>query len=226
MKFVSVALAASLLVSTPALADFTGPRAEVRLGLDAVNLGINEKYVDAYNGVIEDSGDYDFNAKKNGAAYGLGLGYDIAAGKKFVVGVEANVDFGGAKFCQGGDDYEYCLKSGRDIELAVRGGVTVTPATLLYAKLGYANGRFKEVAVEDGETLVNNGKNRDGLRIGAGVETALSGSIYLKVEYSYTDYKNWQWTETEGSQSGWLYTSDYTYGYERHRVVAGLGYRF
>ncbi len=225
MKFVSVAIAASLLASTPAMAEnFAGPRVDVRLGLDVVGTKLAQEYEETQDGssIYQDS--YSESVAKTGFVYGLGLGYDINAGKNFVVGVEANLDFANTKECDSYDDYRSCLKAGRDIELAVRGGVIINPNTLLYAKLGYANGRFKMTEVEDGEKT-SLGKNRDGLRVGAGVETTLSSNLYLKVEYSYTDYKNWKFTES-GSGSYYDWSIDSKLGFDRHKVVAGLGYRF
>ena len=225
MKFVSVAIAASLLASTPALAEnFAGPRVDVRLGLDATSIKLAQEYQEIVDGDVDYEDSYRDSRTETGFVYGLGLGYDINAGKNFVVGVEANLDFASTKQCDGYDDYRSCLKAGRDIELAVRGGVIVNPNTLLYAKLGYANGRFKAIDVIDGEKTTL-GKNRDGLRVGAGVETTLTSNLYLKVEYSYTDYKDWKYTDT-GSREYYDWRVDSKLGFDRHKVVAGLGYRF
>lgn len=224
MKFVTAAVAAALLTSTPVLAqNFTGPRAEVRLGLDVAGSKLASKYQETIGGVTETE-EFSDRGTSTGFAYGLGLGYDVAAGKNFVVGVEANLDFSDTKDCveEFYDWEDLCLKAGRDIELAVRAGAVVNPSTLVYAKVGYANGRIKMTGWDWWqEEKLSEGKNRDGLRIGAGVETALSSKLYLKVEYSYTDYKDWKTSYTQGT-----YRDEARLGLDRHKAQAALGVRF
>lgn len=233
MKLVSVAIAASLLASTPALAqNFTGPRAEVRLGLDVLGdkYDYTSKWEDTYYNYSDSYSDTERTAK-TGLNYGLGLGYDIAAGKNFIVGVEANLDFSDAKACEESDDDELCLKAGRDIEVGVRGGFIVNPNTLLYAKIGYANGRLKVTGDKDlvdevKEEYGSRAKNLDGLRLGAGVETVLSKNLYLKVEYTYTDYKSVKFADSGSDGYGYKWSYTEAHNFDRHKVVAGLGVRF
>jgi outer membrane immunogenic protein len=67
-KLLFVAAAAAVLLVTPAMAkDFTGPRAELTLGVDDVTSGVDATDV----------------------AYGVALGYDLQLKNKLVVGVEA-----------------------------------------------------------------------------------------------------------------------------------------
>jgi outer membrane immunogenic protein len=91
------------------------------------------------------------------------------------------------------------VKAGRDLYAGVRAGYVVAPSTLLYVKGGYTNAR---VTAESGNVKV--GENLDGFRIGAGVERSF-GKAYGKIEYRY---------------------SNYSQDFERHQVLAGIGYRF
>ncbi|WP_448661734.1 outer membrane protein [Sphingomonas sp. CJ20] len=92
-----------------------------------------------------------------------------------------------------------CIKAGRDLYAGVRAGVIAAPNTLLYVKGGYTNARF----ILDTPTI-HDGENLDGFRLGAGVERSF-GKAYGKIEYRY---------------------SNYSQDFERHQVLAGIGYRF
>ncbi|WP_380873507.1 hypothetical protein ACFB49_41910 [Sphingomonas sp. DBB INV C78] len=153
-RFVAAALAATVL-ATPAFAqddaNFTGPRVEAIVGYDVVGIpGVSDP---------------------DGVAYGVGLGYDFAAGG-MILGLEAEIADSSTKI---GD-----LVSDRDIYVGARVG-TVIGQSLLYAKAGYTNARFEQ----DGF----GGANGDGFRLGAGLEYALGNNMFLKGEYRYSNYE-------------------------------------
>jgi outer membrane immunogenic protein len=184
VAFAAVAAGSALFgLSTPALAqapvgDFTGPRVEGIVGWDRSQ---------AY-------GDHD-----DGVLYGLGAGYDIQSGN-LVLGVDAEVNDSTAKDCGGG----ICAKAGRDLYIGGRVGTVVGARTLLYVKAGYTNARYKLAFDGSGGDTID-GRNYDGLRVGAGAEYALSPKTFVKAEYRYSNYQD---------------------GIERHQVVGGVGLRF
>lgn len=111
--------------------------------------------------------------------YGVTIGLDTQVGTSpVIVGVEASVDN---------------VFDRRDIGAAARLGVRATDDVLLYGKAGYAN--FKD----------SFSRELDGLRVGGGVEFALTNELFAGVEYRYTDFQA---------------------GVGKHGAVARLGLRF
>ena len=145
----------------------------------------------------------------NGVTYGVGAGYDFQMGGA-VVGVEGEASDATTDRCAHdvsvtGD--ALCFKAKRDLYVGGRVGAVVGSNTLLYAKAGYTNGRFG-LDYKDGGTGAANfksGRNLDGYRIGAGVEHAIGTRSFVKAEYRYSNYQD---------------------GFDRHQVVAGVGFRF
>ncbi|WP_380873509.1 hypothetical protein ACFB49_41920 [Sphingomonas sp. DBB INV C78] len=188
-KVATALLLASAVAATPALAqdaaNFAGPRVEGVIGWDRVQA----------NGGHDD-----------GVLYGIGAGYDLQSGN-MVYGLEAELTDSDVKACVGAAttaDPRLCAKTGRDIYVGGRVGAVVGGSTLLYAKAGYTNARYK-VSADDGTVFISDGSNLDGIRVGAGAEYALSPNTYLKAEYRYSNYEQ---------------------GLERHQVVGGFGFRF
>lgn len=193
-------------VAVPAFAaDFTGPRIEARLGFDRFGGSVTSSTATARD-------------HRDGVAYGVGAGYDIAVPgySSLIVGVEANVDLFSTSVCSpvNGND-QACLKARRDIDLAVRIGGKIAASTLLYVKAGYANSRVRET-YSDFTTPANNfsaGANGDGYRLGAGLEYAVTKQVYAKTEYRYTGYGH----ENVGA---------FQVGYHRNQIIAAVGVRF
>jgi len=127
----------------------------------------------------------------DGFLYGVGLGYDFDLGGA-VFGVEAELaDSTTKRDVVGGT-----LESDRDIYVGGRVGLPIGTSTLAYVKAGYTNARLEAAGI---------GENGDGVRVGAGLEHRLSGNLFVKGEYRYSNY--------EGD-------------IERHQLVGGLGLRF
>ena len=101
------------------------------------------------------------------------------------------------------------LKTGRDLYAGVRLGGELVPGFLVYAKGGYTNAKVT-ASYDDGAVIVSGSDKLDGYRLGAGVETNVSGFL-ARVEYRYSDYGHYEGT---GIQP------------DRHQVAAMLGYRF
>lgn len=130
---------------------------------------------------------------EDGIAYGVALGYDMTVGTSLFVGVEGDADFANTKKCISG----VCVKTGRDLSALLRVGADVGGTTKVYALGGYANGRLRATGL--------GGANGDGVRVGAGVQTAIGSKLYGKAEYRYTNYED---------------------GVSRNQVLVGLGVQF
>lgn len=127
----------------------------------------------------------------SGVVYGLNVGYDFQAGG-VVLGVEAEAADSTSKVEVLGTTV---AELGRDLYVGGRIGFT-SGSALIYAKAGYTNARL-----ESGGTS----GDADGVRVGAGVEYLLSGNIFAKAEYRYSNYEA---------------------DIERHQAIAGVGIRF
>lgn len=94
--------------------------------------------------------------------YGATVGFDFRVAGPVIAGVEANVDN---------------VFDRRDVGASARLGVEATDNLLLYGKVGYAN-------YEDTFS-----RKLDGLRVGGGLELAVTKNVFAKVEYRYTDFE-------------------------------------
>jgi outer membrane immunogenic protein len=145
----------------------------------------------------------------DGVLYGAGVGYDVQMGG-MVLGVEGEAAGSTTDQCATGISVagdRLCAKLGRDLYVGGRIGAVVGGRTLLYAKAGYTNARIR-LTYTDGGTGVNNfnlGSNKDGWRVGGGVEQSVGSRTFVKAEYRYSTY------------SGSI---------DKHQVVAGFGFRF
>lgn len=174
----------------------------------------------------DDAIDPDVDESVDGFVYGFAAGYDKDLGK-LVLGIEGELTDSTAESDEGNGFADFGLgevAAGRDLYLGARLGVKVTPATLIYAKLGYTNARFNYVAAHDGDEedyRVN--LDTDGYRVGLGVEQKLGLNAFAKVEYRYSNYSEGEIDfEAEGIPDGNSFATDA----DRHQVMLGVGYRF
>jgi outer membrane immunogenic protein len=207
----STALAGAAQAQDYQKPNFGGPRIEVQGGWDMLRADAT---------VADSTGIYKGHDNSGGFVGGLAAGYDVQLGN-FVVGAEAGATFATTKDCGevfGGD--RYCIKPGRDLEIGLRVGTLIDRRNLIYVKAAYVNGQLRESYkdfVEAGNDFSDH-LNRGGYRVGAGLQTAITPSLYTKVEYRYTDYKDLKsYSEGEGSTK---------LAFSRHQIVAAAGYHF
>ena len=147
--------------------------------------------------------------RADGVLYGAGVGYDAQMGG-LLVGVEGEASGSTASECATGINRasdRLCAKLGRDLYVGGRIGAVVGNSTLLYAKGGYTNARLRLTYTDGlaGAGNFNVGDNKDGFRVGGGVEQAVGRNAYVKAEYRYSSYSD---------------------RFDKHQVVAGAGIRF
>ena len=192
-KFAFAALCLAATIATPALAQ------------DNPNLG--GFHVDGLVGWDRTSIQ---NEHANGVTYGVGAGYDFQAGNA-IFGVEAEAsdstadrDVTGAVIA--GDSLR--VRAGRDLYVGGRVGFGVGSNSLIYAKAGYTNARFR-ADYDDGTAATvadfTQRTNLDGVRAGVGAQFGIGSRAYLRTEYRYSNYQD---------------------GVDRHQVVGGVGFRF
>ena len=207
-----------LATATPAMAqdsdNFDGFRIEALAGYDVSKAG--------------STSDNDTNANDDqsidGLAYGVGAGYDFDAGG-VVLGLEAEYVGSTAETEYDMGDFEDIgvgnVETGRDLYLGARIGVKANDDLLVYAKGGYTNATYN-FRNNDGTTEYEVDLDTDGFRVGAGLEYALSGNTFAKVEYRYSNYSDAE-LDFEGDAPD-VAVPDIDL--DRHQVMAGFGMRF
>jgi len=150
------------------------------------------------------------NEHANGVTYGVGAGYDFRSGNA-IFGVEAEAsDSTADRSVTGavipGDSLR--VRAGRDLYVGGRVGFGVGSNSLVYAKAGYTNARFR-ADYDDGTAATAadfvQRTNLDGIRAGVGAQIGVGSRAYLRTEYRYSNYQD---------------------GVDRHQVVGGFGVRF
>jgi outer membrane immunogenic protein len=170
----------ALLAALPDAAHAETPgraRAEITVGYD--RLSSHDDFVDLPDRLA-------------GTRVGGAIGYDVAVSPRVMIGVEADAGWtlDSAKTVPLARD-RLTQELKRDLGLSMRVSVAVSPSTTLFAKAGYANSRFTQrydFAVIGGYETERRHYDRSGVRLGAGIEQALSGAIYAKAEYRWTRY--------------------------------------
>jgi outer membrane immunogenic protein len=217
MKYALLAAAAVAAVSsTSAMAQEAAPagfHVEGVLGYDSTKGTIDYEDTAFPADNVKDS------ASDGSLLYGVNAGYDFPLGTN-TIGVEVGAEWTDSKHCEelfGGD--ALCASLKRNLYAGLKGSTMLAPRTALTAGIGYVNGKAG-LSYDDLSTNgvdVADSADRDGFRLKLGLEQALSSNLFAKVEYRYSDYKNY--TYTDGTESIDL-------GFTRHQIVAGLGVRF
>ncbi|OYU15056.1 MAG: hypothetical protein CFE37_07495 [Alphaproteobacteria bacterium PA4] len=191
---IGTALLAVVAASPAAAYEFDGIRIEGQGGFDRLQFKQNS------NGIA-------INGNDNGWTYGAEAGFDLRLSPKVILGALGNYNWSsvGRTFANG---------AGSSIAADSRGtwsamgrlGVKVTDTTLLYVGAGYASTKVNYLVVPatPGASF-NTSERYGGVRGAVGLEQGLGRSLYAKVEYRYTNYKD---------------------GMQGHQVIGGLGLRF
>jgi outer membrane immunogenic protein len=212
-----LAAGSAIALSAPAMAQqnptFTGPRVEALVGYDINRPGSDQD--------IDNADDLDQSFE--GASYGVGVGYDFAAGGA-LLGIEGEYMGSSAE-----TDYDTgaiqtfgvgAVEAGRDLYIGARAGILATPRTLLYVKGGYTNASYNVLTRAEGATT-DTDINLDGYRVGGGAEYAVSPNLFVKAEYRYSNYGEGEVRGPDGIRS-----DRFDVDMDRHQIMAGLGYRF
>jgi len=203
---------ASMAFAAPAFGQgFGGFRAEARIGYDSPSLEL--EYQDVLGTVTASN-------NEDGLGFGAELGYDFPVGGGVTLGGYVGVDFSDADFCRPvGQIEQGCFEVRRNIYIGARGGVEVTPSTLIYAKAGYSNGQAR-INFDDAQDLVDDlvdSGSRDGWHFGLGVEQNFGSMFYGKLEYTYTIYSDIDFVNPDFRV---------TLDSNRSQFMAGFGLRF
>jgi outer membrane immunogenic protein len=194
-----VAAVGGAFVATPALAaSFDGPYVGAQVGWQS------EKMRD----VKSSFGTIPVNDTKDSITGGVFVGYDATINRRFVVGAEAGVDLASDDEVQASSaGTNYSVDPKYSFDVTARAGYLVDPKTLLYVRGGYTNARVRATVV-NGTAIESASRSQDGWLAGAGVERQVAQNVTARLEYRFSKFG-----EGDGKD-------------DRHRVLAGLAYRF
>jgi outer membrane immunogenic protein len=197
VAFLAAVAGASL--AAPALAaPFNGPYVGAQVGWQSAKT----KDVKSSFGVVP------VDEKKEAITGGVFAGYDATIRGRFVLGAEAGLDLATddeAQATVGGTTYTIDPKYSFDV--TARAGYLLQPKTLLYVRGGYTNERTRTTIVNASVNESASG-SMSGWLVGGGVEHQVAQNVSARVEYRYSKFSG-------GNAKD-----------ERHRVLAGLAYRF
>lgn len=197
----SAALATILAVpfaTASSAAQFDGPFVGAQVGWQS------EKMQDLKSSI----GTVPVDNTKNSVTGGVFAGYDKTINGRFVVGAEAGLDVASDdEVTRSFSGTSYSVDPKYAIDLTARAGYLVNPQTLLYARGGYTNARIRTTAT-NAAGVDSASNSQDGWLVGGGAERQLNDHVSARAEYRYSKL-----SEDDGKD-------------QRHRVLAGLSYRF
>lgn len=167
----------------------------------------------AYDNIV--LSDVSASENRGGLSYGGLVGIDAPVGARGRVGLEGRVTGSTSAFTYASGGVEDKLSMGVDLYIGAKLGWMVAPRTQLFTTVGFDYAHLALSEKIDGVKIAQATGSRGGLRVGAGVEYALSKQVKARLEYQYTHY-------------GELRLDGYDFGLkmERHQVGAGLLYGF
>lgn len=193
------AAVAGASITTPALAaPFDGPYVGAQVGWQSEKM----RDVKSSFGVIP------VNDRKEAVTGGVFAGYDATIHGRFVLGAEGGLDVATDDEVQAtvaGTNYTVDPKYSFDV--TARAGYLLQPKTLLYVRGGYTNARTRTTVI-NGTVNASESNSESGWLVGGGIEHQVAQNLSARLEYRYSKL---------GEGDG----TDY-----RHRVLAGLSYRF
>lgn len=197
VAFAAAVVAAS--ITTPALAaPFDGPFVGAQVGWQSEKM----RDVKSSFGVIP------VNDRKDAITGGIFVGYDATIHGRFVLGAEAGLDVTTDDEVQAtAAGANYSIDPKYSFDVTARAGYRLEPKTLLYIRGGYTNVRTR-ATVANGTFNESASRSESGWLAGGGVEHQVAQNVSARLEYRFSKL-----SEGDGS--------DY-----RHRVLAGLAYRF
>ena len=179
LRYLVILAASATVISSPAMAqESSGTRVYggVIAGYDDVEL----KVPDVGSGSSSD------------IMYGALIGIETDLGSSFILGFEA--EFADSEVGDTERDIDVIgdsarLSIGRDLYVGVRAGYQISSRVNLYGAAGYTNTRVN-LRYDDGAGFqIKAHTDRDGVRLGAGLEFDVSKNISLRGEYRHSQYK-------------------------------------
>ena len=179
-QFGNQAKAAATAPAFAKMTDWTGFYAGVHGGGSAAGSVLYDYFVDGEDGPFSEIG----------ASVGASVGYDWQVAPRIVVGLEGSADWLNIKNTELGETTDFVSYDWM-AAVTARAGYLIDPATLAYAKAGWAvidTKTNRDYFFDDARSATLNG-----IQVGAGIETRLTSNVSLKVEGLYTEATEKLW---------------------------------
>jgi len=195
--FISSLLTASMLATAAhAATPFDGPYVGAQAGYE--NFHADDDFTGA--GVLAGTNaSSSFNA--SGADGGIYAGYGRKLGQLYL-GVEAEGDLGNADHSATSGTSSVKVEHRSSYGATARIGYLPTDSWLYYARLGMVRSKFDETASDTSVPFTaKDSVSLNGLRLGLGVESALTDHITARFDWAYTAYQDYDITYLVGGSS-------------------------
>lgn len=178
-----------------------GLYAGAQIGHGALNSHLTGTHTDGGSnpGSFDFTGDFGDNNGFTGGIF-AGLGHDW---NRWHLGLEAELEASNADWKQERDPNgrSFGVEKSSTYGLALRGGYRLDGGTLLYVRGGRVRTRFTTEWTKGGNR--DNDIDRDdsvsGTRIGIGADIPVTHSLFLRLDYSHTDYEDYGFTTSHAS---------------------------
>lgn len=210
MFFVAACAAAALAAPAASAQNFSGPRVEGRIGWDGTNISIKD--------TRDFGGRGNFSSFSTASDLSIGgeVGFDVEVGA-FAFGAYAGADVG--KNEEPFPERAVTFETGRSLTAGARAGYLITPSVLLYGKAGYSKARIRPVftgtaTAAQRAAFASFDRNPDGFHVGGGVEFAMTGALYSRLDYAHHKYQSFD------------VDANNEFSFRRNQVTAAIGFRF
>lgn len=184
MRTYFILLTAASLTAMPALAQSANE------GFAGPHIGAAAGAVD-HHFIVEETGPtgtHTYNVTQWGVGGEAFAGYDLALGKRFIVGGEAQFEFGGKRAVTQNSSYSFGIEPRTGFSLTARIGYAATPRLLVYAGGGYGEHHYTVIASGNVAAGATDGLDRTrSFVLRGGAEWTLAPRIGLRLEYEHLD---------------------------------------
>ncbi len=193
--------------------DYTGLYAGAHIGQGALQSDAKGQHNDGGT-TPDDPGPFRFVGDlgdDSAATGGVFVGYGFTR-SQFYLGLEGELEDSNADWSHSRDP------SGRDFSVekmetwgaSLRGGYVLNNGALLYARAGKVRTRFNTAWVKGNNTLayVDRDDRKSGNRVGVGAELPVSRSAFVRLDYTYTDYKSYDFVTSHAAADSMEFDND------------------
>lgn len=163
-----------------------------------------EYYVGTQLGYHDNSFDFNFSgpsqnadasSSSDGLSGGFFAGVKLNVNEQVFVAPEVNISETNAS---GSFLSDFDIEAKLSYGIGVLFGISISDETSIYSRLGYQRMDYelieKSLQISEQETF-------DGFRYGAGVETDISSSVAMRLEWSQTSYTSSEYSDNSGTAS-------------------------
>lgn len=192
------------------LVDYKGFYTGLQVGHGSVNSDVTGTHFDSGSGPFDFVGDF---GSQEGVTSGIFVGYG-GLHKHWYASVEAELDVSNAGWdhIRDPNGRNFSVEKKNTYGISLRGGYVLNNGTLLYARAGRVKTRFNTKWVKGGNR--SNDIDRDdielGTRVGVGAELPVNKSVFIRMDYTYTDYGSYEFTTSHANPDAMKFSNSET----------------